>query len=772
MNDSRILLRTLFTLAIFCVSTGTGQAQSFDFEPIPVLNYTFNEAEIDIQLNSEEGSIQGSVTYRLTANINGADTLQLDAPQIQVDSVRSQGQSLSYSMDGDQLNIALSDSAAMGAQYEVQIYYRATPQFGLLKSSDATMWTSTMPRSTRHWLPVKDHPRIEMITTLSLQVPAQYTVFASGVRTDSEVLSTSSKRVTFRTGRPIPVSMLSFGVGQLRQEGVSMGIKRINSYAENGSISPTEQSGLVNDARQIIGEIEDYTQQEYPYQRLNIVILNDHYWEQKPYGASTIYLYKNRGDWQSQLRRGLYAQWFGVYRHEIQWANARPIKLLQTILHFELTENRALLWANVDEPSLPYTTVYNAFSAENWNWWQQYPSWDYSNLNIRQVTARLIPELLQGSSSVITGDSFEESWYQVSGQPRLPEFEVQSAAEKVVQQADSVRYRVDYNVQGNTLNFVFQAQQGMIQQPLTVPVQITSGGGTNTSEVRFSGSVDSVSIAIPAGTQNVRLQVPGGQNLVFEEHKPVPYALYQLRNGESPEARREAAIQLGYNTDNPDLQLALNDLMNREMEPRVEAALLRSYGKITAGAEGTQQRFLEALNSENKAVREAALEVVNNYQGSSITERLRTYSQNEKDAELSDRALNLYMQRIDSSAALEFTNTLVQEDTAGTKAIVAIEGLAEAGNPTQAVKLASFYIEPVYAYRVRKQALQVLIEYDRSAESWAERVKMLLGDLDPRIRYLAVTNIENIPGADRETISAQLANEYDARVRRAVAGQE
>src|SRR5699024_8799906 len=113
---------------------------------------------------------------------------------------------------------------------------------------------------------------------------------------------------------------------------------------------------------------------EYPYQRLHIVILNDHFWEQKPYGASVIYLYKNKGSLLNQLRRGLYAQWFGVYQHEARWANAEPIQLFQTVLHYKISDNPIFL-KNENTPEADFSTVYETYSVNRWNFWQQMPQW-------------------------------------------------------------------------------------------------------------------------------------------------------------------------------------------------------------------------------------------------------------------------------------------------------------------------------------------------------------------------------------------------------------
>ncbi len=767
MKPSRLYLFFIFALIFFCTVTNPAFSQSFDYEDRPVFDFQFIEAQIDLEVNPEDGSVAGSVVYELKANISGADTLTLDAPGIETESVMAGGEETSFEAGNDTLFIPVAESTEMGQTYTVEINYRATPRFGLLKSSEGTIWTSMLPRSVRHWLPVKDHPRVQMTTSLTLQTPPEFTAFGSGVKTEDRLQADGSSRVTFRSGRPVPITALAFGFGRMDVEGSSVGIKRINSYAESNTISAEAQSDLVNTAVQMLGAIEKTTGLDYPYQRLHMVVLNDHYWEEKPYGASTIFLYKNRGDMKNQLRRGLYGQWFGVFRHEVQWDASKPVSFMQSILHRQLSDVPAALEANTDEPETTFSTPYSSFSVENWNFWQEY---DFgTNSNTKQIARKLMPAALQEGAEPLTPANFRDAWYLLSGQPSvdLPGFDQGSNAGISSAAGDSVRYRVDYTqaAGSNTLGLKFTAEERSIQQPLSIPIEIISGGSSNTSQISFSGSTDSVSVPLPAGTRNVMLKVPEGRKLAFEEHKPVPYVLYQLRNTKSAEAKKQAAQMLGNHTDNPDLQLALNDLMKQDMEPAVEAALLQSYGKITAGAEGTQDRFLQALESENRDIRAAALQILSNYKDKEVTQRLRTFSENEQDTKLSNKALNLYLQRTGPAAALEYTNTLVQQDTAGSRAILAIAALAEKGSTDQAVKLADFYTDAVFAYPVRRRAFNVLLSHDTSADRWSERLDLFLNDHDPRIRFITVKNMDEIPGADVESIiSSQREREYDARV--------
>ncbi|MDZ7680714.1 MAG: hypothetical protein U5J63_03120 [Fodinibius sp.] len=78
----------------------------------------------------------------------------------------------------------------------------------------------------------------------------------------------------------------------------------------------------------------------------------------------------------------------------------------------------------------------------------------------------------------------------------------------------------------------------------------------------------------------------------MDEYKPAPFLIHEFRNGTTVKQRAAAARKLGHHADNPDLQLAIKDFMSNETEPKVSAALLRSFADITNGATGTEQTFL------------------------------------------------------------------------------------------------------------------------------------------------------------------------------------
>src|SRR5699024_6536785 len=120
MRISQNALKSSLFILCMCFFASAASAQDFDYNSRPALNFKFNEALINLQIDPQNVSLKGSVLYKMQANINGSDTLVLDDPQIKIDSIFSNGRSLRYHSNDGHLYIALTNSAKRGQQYQVK----------------------------------------------------------------------------------------------------------------------------------------------------------------------------------------------------------------------------------------------------------------------------------------------------------------------------------------------------------------------------------------------------------------------------------------------------------------------------------------------------------------------------------------------------------------------------------------------------------------------------------------------------------------------------
>lgn len=775
----RTISRSAFTSFIFFLIFFAIQllpqkvaAQSFDHQLYPKLDFNFEHLDLQLAVRPDSQRIEGIAEYRMTANISGADSIILNATRMEIESVSLNEEGADFHLSNDSLIIALPDSSEAGQSYDLNIKYNSIPRFGLLKNAHGTIWTSLLPASHRHWLPTVDNPHVSFTSTIEFTVPSGYTVWATGRKENQEVTSVNNIRYTFTSNGRVPASSLAFAAGNFRNNSTSFGVKRINVGVEEVVADEGTGQEILQTAYDFLQRTEDELGLEYPYERLNVLLLNDHHWETKSWGASTVFLYKNRGSWKAQLQRGIVAQWFGVYQREEQWSEGDAISLYQAIAVDRLSESNEISEIkSKDVPALDFSTVYKRFGPERWRYWLEgLKSWD--NKNMKTIIADNIASVLREEGHVINWKDYARNWYRQSGQPLfdIPVFTRKKNIEEDT--SDSVAYKVTYNLNeaDGKLILSFEALQGVYKELTSVRTYRVYPGRTDTAEVTFTGQKDSLVVNVDPSINTFRIDTTQYPDLHLDQYKPAPFLIYELRNAETVGERAEAARKLGHHSDNPDLQLAIRDFMNRDLEPEVRAALLRSLAQITKGASGTEQLFTDALKSEHRNIREAALTALQNYPGNEvIISSVENVARKAEDMKFFQKANKTLTAIVDSERYRSFVSQMVKTDTAGFRAIYATRELANMGEVDIAVKQAALYLDPEFDYGVREAAVKILIQNDRATADWIERADDFLTDKDPRIRYYLVQGLGNVMNDEvQKLLEVRVQDEYDARVYRAM----
>lgn len=753
-------------------------AQSFDHQPYPKLDFDFTELELELGIQPQNLRIDAAATYRIEANVSGADTVILYAAHMDISSASVDGESAEFRMHNDSLLIPLAEAAEKGQAYEVRIRYSTDPRFGLLKNSNNTVWTSLLPRSQRHWVPVVDNPHVTLKTSFNISVPAGYTVWATGRKTGEESVSEEVVQYQFASEAEVPASDLAFAIGNFENQSTTYGIKGINLAVEQELTGEVDLQQLLQQAYDGLGSIEKEMQSEFPYDRLNIVVLKDHGWEMKSWGGSTVFIYQNRGDLQRQLLRGIIAQWIGSRQRAGQWSQADAIMVYQTLLQQSIGGETQEVEVK-DQPQTSRKSIYELFGPQRWNAWQQ--RWlQWTEQSKDWIIRDTHPEMMKQLSPVIGWRDYAGLWYRLSGQPMFVASEVlnmdradtSSSGSADQAMTDSVRYRVSYQLDetGEQLALGFKSVQGVYDELKTLRLHKIYAEGTETEDISFTGMTDAISVGVSPDIRTARLEIPDQLKLEIEEHKPVPFLLYELRNAESLDQSVRAAKNLGSHTDNPDLQLAITDALEREVEPEVRAALLTSLAGITQGAAGTEQLFLDALQHESQTVRQAGLKALQNYPEN--PDILSTVQQ----VTVSTDRLPVFKQGIATLSTIAsgeelkgFIADIVRQDTVGHRSVAAIRQLADEGE-AGILSEAERFLDEEYDYGVRQAALDLLTEYENTSDNWLERGRELLAESpDPRIRYLVVQGL--LKNRNPEIISfleEYRADEYDARVYHAI----
>ncbi|HKJ46923.1 MAG TPA: hypothetical protein VJ991_13915 [Balneolales bacterium] len=750
----------LLALIVFSLPL-TAYSQNRDYASHPEIPFQYKNLDLKLNLEMNQNLIKGEADYTLAPYLSHSKKVLMKAYRTDIRSVTVDGKQVDYDLRNDSLEINLPKAYPAGTNFKIKIIYEAQPRFGWHANSDGTYWTSLLPKTVAHIFPVFDHPRITVKTQLHLIIPSGMDAVANGKLMGEKMIKSGWKEVSWQTVKPIPVTNISFSVGKFHHSETMFGVKTLRIYNQKGLLSEQERQKLLQTAYKTLQQVQNYLGVEYPYSELNIVVLPDNHWEKRNYAASYCYLFTNSGDLTNQLQKAIYAQWFGVFQRSEQYGAAQPQLMFQAWLQWNLQHKIQKGWNNEDSPEAPQT-LYDVYNDKQWKRWQSYfkvtDDSDFSE-TLKETT----PYLIAHQGGVMNWDDYARYWYKKTGQwfmiPQLPEIKKQ--------QKTTYQLSYDYNETKRSVRIIVKPEIGKSKELITLPFVKTENQGLVRGNLTFSGMGDTLNEQVKSGLLNVAVQVPDTIPVKIEEKKPLSFWFYQLRKGSTVAEREQAAQALGTFKGDPDLQLALVDVLHKDPSPDVKVAVIRSLAEITSGATGTDQLFLKQLDSNNENVKKAVIQALANYPGDdSATMAVRgIIHRSDVSPELKKAAI-MTMQKINNGSEFRsFAKQFMSGDTTHTYTMTVLNALIENGDTTYVDTLANKFLKAGYPYELRKKSLNFVKKFDHNAQNWYKRLGTLIQDNDPRIRYIGWSLYKRLKKPQVvKLIKEQLPEEEDLRV--------
>ncbi|WP_421774294.1 hypothetical protein [Gracilimonas sp.] len=742
------LFTTLFVLLF--VPTLYGQSSvNWDYKAYPELPFELNTIDLEVTVEPASALIKATGTYRINSRQPDLTQVVFNTSNLDVKEVSGNGQSLEFRVSSDSLIIELQDTLNTNQSTRFLISWESSSPYGINTDVHGNLWTTLNPRSRHHWIPIPDHPEMESVVNASFTIPADLQVVFNGNKVGDEVVSTDEKRAEWSSETSVPVSGITFSVGNFQTESARSGVKEVSLHASENALLEGVKSGLLTIAVENLKKYESTFSYEFPYSDLHIVVLPDNHWEEIQSGAGIIYLYQNLGNLSTQLKRGIAEQWLGNYHRYLDAPDSR----------YEFL--KALITQN--DETVPLLNPDNLQSVEGWNKWVEGIG-NMQNQFLKETIRESLPDLIQQLQGVTGWSEYADFWYNETGTywKTLPE----PLLNKENQQREGYIYQVDYEYDelAPSLTLHFKA----LSEPMGVlaGLDLIQYGfmDTTRSEITFTGASDSVAVDLLSGVEYVTLHPQTDFELNLEEKKPFMFLIRQLRSTD-PDEKIEAARQLRQYTDNPDLQLALQDVLETEGEPEVRAALLATLGEITKGASGTEQNFLDQLNSDNLATRLSAIRALADYPDN---EQVRYAVRNtiiraEIDTVFAT-ALNTYGKLAGAEDLISLTERLERSGSAD-KAINVLQVAVQTDTTRESISIADRMALGDYPYSIKKQALNILLTHEQNQEYWNQTIEMLMADRDPRVRYHALDAVKYLSSKKTvDVLKDRLKEEMDPRV--------
>jgi len=728
---------------------------AFDYPVHPYHPFDIEHAELTLDLESDQHLVNGTVTYLIRSKIDSLTKIQLHDSELSIDEILVNKSEVDYEVQNDSLIIQLTDTINAEEKFEISISWQSISNFGLHRSSDGAFWSSLNPLAHRHWLPGFDHPREAFSFVANIEIPNEMEVLFNGDLKGVQAKSDARKIVTWNSDSEMPMTGLGFVMGDFLISEMTAGFTKIRLF--HHSKDRQKAADLIVEAARLKKEIEDVLSFEYPWESLNIVILPDNYWMERTHGTGTVYLFERLGNLENQLARNMYAQWFGEYQRKEQYLNLEnegENGLLPTALHFQVMDSAAFI-QNPD----------SLLRIEYWNKWQA--SYRLKSKSFKSTIEESLEGFMRSFSGIVHFNDYAEIWYQETGVPNFktrPIVLSKGNSESI----ESSIYNVDLslNEADSELSLYFKLEEGDGDEIYSITLNEHQFDAVSSQEIIFTGSTDTVTISIPITTEFITFQTidfPIGQLKIGKT--PLFYLLNQLRS-EKPTDRITAAKLLVNHAENPDLQLALADILAFEENEEVIAAIFTALSALTNGATGTEEQFISGLSNSWQAIQLASIQALTNYPDNDYAKSSLRSKVMRSEGEVFELALRSYNKVAIGDEMLSLINSIVRRDTVGLKTLKTLQVADSLYQNEEAIEITNSFISDDFPYSIREKALEHLNSYDIDADRWNQRLNNLISDRDPRIRFWAVEHAPRFKSAPESLIFLKSAeiNEFDPRV--------
>jgi aminopeptidase N len=189
---------------------------------VDVLNYAFR-----ILLSDDTDEIKCEATIDVRFAGEGVEFLRLDLVKASatlnnkgmvVSKVVSNGQSLSFTHEGDELKIKLPTASKVNQRSAYTITYSGVPATGLKiannKYGERTFFSDNWPDKGRNWLPMVDHPYDKAMCEFIVTAPAHYQVVSNGLKMEETDLPNNLRLTHWKQSVPIASWLYVLGVAR------------------------------------------------------------------------------------------------------------------------------------------------------------------------------------------------------------------------------------------------------------------------------------------------------------------------------------------------------------------------------------------------------------------------------------------------------------------------------------------------------------------------------------------------------------------------------
>jgi aminopeptidase N len=231
-------------------------------------------------------------------------------------------QSFTHS-DNDRIKIVLKGEQKAGTIQSFEIVYEGIPEDGLIignnKFGDRVFFGDNWPDRGHYWLACVDHPSDKAVVEFAINAPEHYQVIATGTLLEESNLAGKRKLTRWRETTPVPIKVMTMGVGRFATELSST----VNGIPVSTWVYPQERVNGFNDfkvAPEILAFFDRFIG-PYPYDKLAHVQSKTRWGGLE--NAGNIFYFENvvngKNEREELIAHETAHQWFGNSVTEKDW---------------------------------------------------------------------------------------------------------------------------------------------------------------------------------------------------------------------------------------------------------------------------------------------------------------------------------------------------------------------------------------------------------------------------------------------------------------------
>jgi len=227
----------------------------------------FSVTHYDVQIEPQLGSrtVTGSVTLSVVINRRGVETITLNRGSLAIDSVKEDGGTRPFVVDGNRVRITLMDTRTAGPvdrpdTRTLTINYHGAPSSGLVFNEERQQIYTVF--STSQWMVALDDPRDRATLRLRLTMPRAWTAAGSGREIARRELPDNKVLAEWEQNRPVPTYTFGFAAGAFSEATDRAGQTMLRFIA--GGFTESEMRQVFTETAQMMAFFEQRSGVPYP----------------------------------------------------------------------------------------------------------------------------------------------------------------------------------------------------------------------------------------------------------------------------------------------------------------------------------------------------------------------------------------------------------------------------------------------------------------------------------------------------------------------------